>query len=1852
MPEGARRGSTKKGGKAAPRPSSVSSLGGIGSSMASDPILGSCSSVNTVCSDSDRPVSLSSSASSASLQDSQSAFGSSGGLGGCPASYPHQNGSDISLDLTPLTLLDSPGEARRASKPCGWAASPGRGKERRAKLSHLDRVVLEIVETEQAYVRDLRSIVEDYLGCIIDCGQLPLKPEQVNALFCNIEDIYEFNRELLEDLERSASACAVAECFVQRSEEFDIYTLYCMNYPNSVSVLRECMENDSLARFFRERQATLSHSLPLETYLLKPVQRILKYHLLLQELAKHYDKSSPGYEAVEEASITMTAVAWYINDMKRKQEHAIRLKEIQERLVGWTGPELGAFGELVLEGQFRVPRARKERVFFLLSKVILITKRRGEAFVYKSHIFCCNLALQENTKDPLSFRISDLSIPKQQHLVQVKNQEEKRLWIHYLKRLIVENHPASIPQKAKQVLLENSFQNSPEVFTDSPKKPLPSPRLDESKGCTRGRRQSEPPEFMYSPERARRSCPILLLEKSGSYRRGRRQSEPAKESEGSFHQANMIELKHADSDGELFPAAEPLHPSGSSYTLASSLAEADPGDSDPEEVEAEFSLPEEPIPANLSITEEILELLSQRGLDKEKGTVLGPVNWEMTSMEAQDQPLQSDALEELEEEKEEPDFQEDTLFEPPDALSQSNSLQERPPPLLGPSFASDSSEGEEQQQQEEESGPSPLHVLEELASEEVCSKPEDAGGEVCSEQEAADRESPPQGDGERSQQPPPGPQSSLVGMDQEEKACKRESTLSKDDWLLIEKIKSYYEGAEALARAPGLSKKECPPSVPTGVVRDSVLRFNSILRQNDAQDGGVGGAKSRKPRPVPGSSDRDHPGRSRSQSCNTKLPSCHEAPTEGRDEPAPSLERSGRGRSQSDGSQSPERPELSRGGDAQMLDTSCKDSEKGRSSSVGIQSNNPQNDAGQERKHHRSQSRCGLEEGVEPVEAEFKSCAEIRKAWQEKERSVLDTPKTGGDKKGKRELYCTPKTPLYVEPLCIVEDSDLEDSPSVPSRHTEHGARCRAAESRPAAAVANGSSGYLPSLDLYENGDPCLLENSERIISKVHALAKMYSEKISRLKAQKKGLEKPRGRPGASPRRAGGRSLVGVQDGRMGAGIPHCEPRIYGHILVHESLQHVIGVQENIPLVAATRGTALDLHSERPRPLLSPDLLVPLRQASQGHDSHNWGAASNALLHIGNEEIPAAGKGRGCLGADSPSPACNVESGIPADPNKEDCDMGAPTPHPKSLDKATVVLTNAEDSADTREPGRERREAEHLLGAAEIHPGVSVETANSSISLKSQQSHGDLKAGRLAIFSSPAEELKATLSDSSAVCPGEQGLPQMQESCCPLLGSGPRQESRMVLEKRAPSPSLETVELKEADGQMLGTSGEDAKTMPGSCTQEFMNPTPLPAAANVTTALPLPSSGSAEASLPKNVSHPSPPKVGTPIQEPPPPTRSNSQAAVEPPVSVPEQPPSTPLPKLLPPSPVRRCLSSSAAAISRYIAASCISQSLARKNGGPQAEELWAPCRPLRPSQAPPRHPANPLALLPKGAPKAPGGWGKAEAGCPRDASQAGRGPRCLSPGPLTPTRQQAWSAAGLASERRPPFSSASEPNSRVQSPSPMKPSRVCSPPPAGSQACTFTPLGVHPPGQPPAHVASPVPQTLNPAAPGPTVFPQCGWRPRGNSLPGSGLTESVAANRDRALSWCAVGPACDSPGPTTGAPLASHELGSIKWPNVPGLRSKYGSAELRPSPQRREPEGDSCPKWDPPVTTDVARCAEKNHQRASYSTTVNIQIGGSGRIASFSNAQVSLTHPLLATPEQPSIRKVKGSALETPQQT
>jgi hypothetical protein len=62
-----------------------------------------------------------------------------------------------------------------------------------------------------------------------------------------------------------------------------MYSRYCLNKPNSDELWRDYCMNSSL---FKQIQLSLGQKLPLDAYLLKPVQRISKYQLILKELYK------------------------------------------------------------------------------------------------------------------------------------------------------------------------------------------------------------------------------------------------------------------------------------------------------------------------------------------------------------------------------------------------------------------------------------------------------------------------------------------------------------------------------------------------------------------------------------------------------------------------------------------------------------------------------------------------------------------------------------------------------------------------------------------------------------------------------------------------------------------------------------------------------------------------------------------------------------------------------------------------------------------------------------------------------------------------------------------------------------------------------------------------------------------------------------------------------------------------------------------------------------------------------------------------------------------------------------------------------------------------------------------------------------------------------------------------------------------------------------------------------------------------------------------------------------------------------------------------------------------------------
>ena len=75
--------------------------------------------------------------------------------------------------------------------------------------------------------------------------------------------------------------------------------------------------------------------LPLEGFLLTPVQKICKYPLQLRELLKYTPRSHSDHMDISAALETMHRIAVMINERKRKMESLEKLAEWQLTIDDW-----------------------------------------------------------------------------------------------------------------------------------------------------------------------------------------------------------------------------------------------------------------------------------------------------------------------------------------------------------------------------------------------------------------------------------------------------------------------------------------------------------------------------------------------------------------------------------------------------------------------------------------------------------------------------------------------------------------------------------------------------------------------------------------------------------------------------------------------------------------------------------------------------------------------------------------------------------------------------------------------------------------------------------------------------------------------------------------------------------------------------------------------------------------------------------------------------------------------------------------------------------------------------------------------------------------------------------------------------------------------------------------------------------------------------------------------------------------------------------------------------------------------------------------------------------------------------
>ncbi|KAM7405580.1 hypothetical protein PAMP_000019 [Pampus punctatissimus] len=317
----------------------------------------------------------------------------------------------------------TPGTPRTTGSP---------GADPRPRGSKLHHIVEEMVTTEREYVRSLRYIIHHYFP-EMDRPDLPqdLRGKR-SVIFGNLEKLLDFHSQFfLRELE----ACwkhplRVSHCFLRHQEQFSLYALYSKNKPKSDSLLA----NHGLS-FFRRKQVELGDKMDLSSYLLKPVQRMSKYALLLTDLMKEV-------AVAQEAELVALQAA--TNMVKFQLRHGNDLLAMDA--IRNCDVNLKEQGQLIRQDEFTVWTGRRkcQRHVFLFEELILFSKPKKmegglDVFIYKHSFKTADVGLTESTGDDgLRFEIwfRRRTTKNQTFILQAAATDVKYTWTSNIARIL------------------------------------------------------------------------------------------------------------------------------------------------------------------------------------------------------------------------------------------------------------------------------------------------------------------------------------------------------------------------------------------------------------------------------------------------------------------------------------------------------------------------------------------------------------------------------------------------------------------------------------------------------------------------------------------------------------------------------------------------------------------------------------------------------------------------------------------------------------------------------------------------------------------------------------------------------------------------------------------------------------------------------------------------------------------------------------------------------------------------------------------------------------------------------------------------------------------------------------------------------------------------------------------------------------------------------------------------------------------------------------------------------------------------------------------------------------------------
>ncbi|XP_055847116.1 protein vav isoform X2 [Episyrphus balteatus] len=246
-----------------------------------------------------------------------------------------------------------------------------------------DYVIRELIDTESNYLDVLNALKYKFMVPM----EKYLAVEDIKTIFPRIRDLAEIHSKFLDKLREAVlpnTKLKLSQVFLDFREPFLIYGEYCSNLINGIDALGDiCKRNSLIEQLVQQCEKEYNvGKLQLRDILSVPMQRILKYHLLLDKLVKETSPVHEDFRGLERAKEAMVDVAQYINEVKRDSDHLVIIQKVKDSIIDIQGlkdgNDLAQYGRLLLDGELHIKahedQKTKLRYAFVFDKILILVK--------------------------------------------------------------------------------------------------------------------------------------------------------------------------------------------------------------------------------------------------------------------------------------------------------------------------------------------------------------------------------------------------------------------------------------------------------------------------------------------------------------------------------------------------------------------------------------------------------------------------------------------------------------------------------------------------------------------------------------------------------------------------------------------------------------------------------------------------------------------------------------------------------------------------------------------------------------------------------------------------------------------------------------------------------------------------------------------------------------------------------------------------------------------------------------------------------------------------------------------------------------------------------------------------------------------------------------------------------------------------------------------------------------------------------------------------------------------------------------------------------------------------------------